>query len=145
MANDDIRERLAVLEQKEDNNNGRIKNHAIRIEKLEGNSDVLVRLATLMEVQTEMDAKQNKQLEKFGETLDNVNSNLSMLNLSHEQLKTDMDSIGSKVKHIEKSQAEEAEKTKVDMKVIWTEVVKKLFYLIPSIVLAAVLIWLGLK
>lgn len=145
MAEENLGERLATIEQKVENNTGRIINQAIRLEKLEGDNAALIRLSTLMEVQTEMNKQQNIQMDKFGVVLESVNSNLSTLNSSHKQLKEDMDNIGSKVKHIEKTQVEEAEKTKVDMKVIWTEIIKKLFYLIPSIVLAAVLIWMGLK
>lgn len=99
---DSVSERLSKLEGKVENNSSRIVNQAIRIEKLEGNNDALIRLSTLMEVQTEMDKQQNEQMSEFGKILNSVNTNLSHLNSSHEQLKADMDDIGKKVQHMEK-------------------------------------------
>jgi hypothetical protein len=43
-------------------------------------------------------------MEKFGDTLDRVNENLTNLNISQQQMKQDMSEIGSRVTDIEKNQ-----------------------------------------
>lgn len=112
-------ERLAVLEQKVETSNKRIDNHTSRIEKLESNNDVLIRLSTLMEVQTEMDKQQNEQMEKFGEVLNSVNSNLTHLNQTSDQLKSNVGVLSGRIESIEKSQ----EDYKIDVPKLFTNIV----------------------
>jgi methyl-accepting chemotaxis protein len=127
-------ERIAVVEES-------VKSLSRRVSENEGNSESLVRLTTLMEIQTEMDKQQNEQMREFGDTLNNVNSNLSLLSSSYEHLKTDMSTIGSRVKSIEDSQ----EDTKLSIPKIGALIVKNSFLIIPSIILAWLLIQMGLK
>lgn len=97
-------ERIAKLEQMVENNTSRIVNHAIRMEKLESNTDVLVRLSTLMEVQTEMNKQQNEQMGRFGNTLDSVDRNLTHLNGTSDQLKSSIGDLGGRISSIEETQ-----------------------------------------
>jgi myosin heavy subunit len=87
-------ERLAVLEQS-------TKGNTRRIEKLETSTEILSELKVLVELQTDMNKEQNIQMRNFETTLNKVNDNLSAINTSQDQLKSDLGSIGGRVKHIE--------------------------------------------
>lgn len=118
MTEEKFGERIAVVEQKVDNNSNRIVNHAIRIEKLEANNDALVRLSTLMEVQTEMNKQQNEQMEKFGGVLDKMNSNLSNLNSTSDQLKNSIGDLSNRMSSIEETQ----DSHKIDIGKLWVKI-----------------------
>ena len=134
-------ERIATLEQIAENNNGRIKNHAIRIERLEGNNDVLTRLGILMEVQTEMNKQQSAQMEKFGETLDSVNTNLSNLNSTSDQLKNSVGDLGSRITSIENTQNSH----KIDVPKLMTKILIGIAMISVGLLSAYLLKVMGLK
>jgi hypothetical protein len=81
-------------------------------------NEALTRLTVLMERQMEdnkerekrqdlRDKKQNQQMDKFSETLVNVNNNLTNLNTNQQQMKQDMNEIGTRVSDIERLQEEQ--------------------------------------
>lgn len=156
VANEDIRERLAVLEEKEDNNNSRIKNQAIRIERLEGDNVLLAKMSTILEYQSEslkqqkeefstMRKEHNQQMKEFGNVMTEVNTNLSNLNTKYEQMEANMESLGDEMKGMKKVQKEEADKTKISTGELLTKMLIAILMVIPTAVCTWLLIKMGLK
>jgi len=98
LAQDEIYGRVRFLETK-------VEDHDKKLNAQAEKNETLTRLATLMELQMEeakekerrqeiRDDKQNKSMEKFGETLVKVNENLTSLNNKQE-------SLGNRVAEIE--------------------------------------------
>lgn len=90
MSEEKYGERIAIVEQK-------VVNHENRLEKLESSNETLIKLATLVEMQTEMNKDQNATLEK-------INDNLSHLNNTSEQLRSSVGDLGSRISSIEATQ-----------------------------------------
>lgn len=100
---EDLNERVAKLEI-------RVDTHERSILAQTDKNESLAKLATLMELQILANDKQNIQLEKFGETLNRVDDNLSSMNVTQQQLQREVVQIGSRVEVIEKK----ADENKVD-------------------------------
>jgi chromosome segregation ATPase len=92
LVQDDLNGRVRVLETK-------VEDHDKKLNAQSEKNETLTRLATLMELQMEeakekerrqeiRDDKQNKSMERFGETLLKVNENLTSLNNKQESLGT---------------------------------------------------------
>lgn len=112
----DLEVKIAKLEE-------RIIGHENRIKNLEEDSDILPRLATLMEVMTENQKTQQLQISEQHETLVEINTNLSGMN-------KELKDLSGRVSKVEESQ---------DNGFDWNDVVKKI---IPSILGGLILAWL---
>lgn len=130
----ELGERLATLEQLIKSHDARLQNKFRRIEKIEGNNETLIRLAALAEMQNETSREQS-------ETLSKINENLTSLNLTSNQLQSDIVNIGSRVEDIEKSNQE----TFINIPGLLTKIVIGIFMLIPTVILSWFLINAGLK
>jgi hypothetical protein len=117
-------QRLAVLEQ-------RVEEHGIKLAKQEDKNESQIELNTLLKLQIETSKEHSKQMEKFGDTLDRVNDNLTGLN-------TGMQDLNSRVTEIENNQDEK----KIDLGQLAKNTI---LYLIPALLLAWLLIELNLK
>lgn len=124
MSIESIYERLGRVEEK-------ATNHDNRIENLEGKNDVLVRLATLMETQVEVNKEQQNQIKEQHQTLVKINENLTTLN-------SGMQDLNNRVTEIEDNQ----ESKKIDLGQLAKSTI---LYIIPSLLLTWLLIELGLK
>lgn len=133
MESDRTTERIATLEEK-------TNSHSIRIERIENNNKLLHEMKVLLELQTEMNKEQNKQMKSFEETLSNVNSNLTRLNTTSDQLKIDLGSIGDRVNEIEQIN----EKGKISVNELTVKIFIALAMIIPTAITAWVLMKLGL-
>lgn len=122
MANE-LGERVAKLEQASKGNSSRIK-------RLETESEALIRLTTLVELQTEVNRENSSQMRQFGVILDKVNSNLSNLNSASEQMKNEVVHVSERVEKIEQNN----ESQKVDIPQLMVKIVIGLFMLIPYLV-----------
>lgn len=100
---EELNERVAKLE-------GRVDNHERSIQSQIDKNESLIKLTAIMELQTKSNEKQNVQLEKFGETLNRVDINLTNLNNSQQQLQKEVVAIGSRVEVIE----QKADENKLD-------------------------------
>ena len=144
-AQDGIRERVAKIE-------AIVNDHERRLIDQNVKNETLVKLATLMEVQVNeskekerrqeiRDEKQSVQMEKFGDTLQLVNRNLSDLNKTQQQIKDDMDGVSGRVTDIESTISAQ----KIDP----ISVLKKIFAYVATavggIIIAWIYITLGLK
>lgn len=131
---ENINERVAKLEEK-------VESHERSIIAQADKNESLAKLTTLMELQSKANEKQNAQLEKFGETLIQVNLNLTNINNSQQQLQKEVIQIGNRVEVIE----QKSDENKLDpSKVIW-KIVGWVVGAIGAIILAYVLFKLGLK
>ena len=90
---------------------GEARDNRRRIEQLEKNNEALRHLEKMVEIQIITNENQSKQMESFSKTLVNVNNNLTELNYSHQALRTDVNKMGDRVKHVE----EHNEKTKISI------------------------------
>lgn len=95
MENDKIIEKLAVTETE-------LKSLQKRTERLEGNNELLFRLTVVSEQQQDMNKMQQRQLDSTYETLNNINVNLTKLNMTQDELRKDVKSIGNRVDEVEK-------------------------------------------
>jgi len=136
--NGELGERIAKLEEG-------FKSHSQRINKLESESETLIELKTIVKMTTALQERihneHSSQMNKFEATLNKVNDNLTVLNRSQEKLQSDLVSIGNRVEHIEVSN----EDSKINIPSLITKIVVGLFMLIPSVVLAWILIHFNLK
>lgn len=136
--NGELGERIAKLEEG-------FKSHSQRINKLESESEALIELKTIVKMTTALQERihneHSSQMNKFEATLNKVNDNLTVLNRSQEKLQSDLVSIGNRVEHIEVSN----EDSKINIPSLITKIVVGLFMLIPSVVLAWILIHFNLK
>lgn len=137
MINEKLGERLASVETE-------LKNQNHRVSKLEGNNELLYRLTVVSEQQQEMNKNQQKQLDKMDETFNNININLTKLNMSQDELQDDVKNIGRRVDSIEEDLINETNKDNISI----SETIKKYLHwwlLIPLTIIGAFIMkWLGL-
>ena len=135
--NGKLGERLASVETE-------LKNQNHRVSKLEGNNELLYRLTVVSEQQQEMNKNQQKQLDKMDETFNNININLTKLNMSQDELQDDVRNIGRRVDSIEEDLINETNKDNISI----SETIKKYLHwwlLIPLTIIGAFIMkWLGL-
>lgn len=121
MGNEVLQERLGKIETT-------LKGHERRLQIQESKNDSLTQLKTLVEIQTETNKEQNKQMEKFSETLSRINENLTHLNTNQQQSRTDMGKLTERVTEIENTLNE----SKIDPLKIATNV---LFTVITGVII----------
>lgn len=127
--NEKLGERLASVETE-------LKNQDNRVSKLEGNNELLYRLTVVSEQQQEMNKNQQIQLNKMDETFNNININLTKLNMSQDELQDDVKNIGKRVDGIEEDLKIETDKGKLS----FNEILSKYFMwliLLPTVILGA--------
>lgn len=129
-------ERLASVEVE-------MKNHEKRISKLEGNHELLQRLTVVSEQQQEMNKYQQIQLNRMDKTFNNININLTKLNMSQVELQDDVKGIGKRVDSIEEDLKYESAKDNLSI----SDTIKQYLHwwiLIPLTIIGAEIIkWLG--
>ncbi|MFJ7373787.1 hypothetical protein ACIQV0_10430 [Lysinibacillus capsici] len=108
MNNEKIGERLASVETE-------LKNQNHRVSKLEENNELLYRLTVVSEQQQEMNKNQQVQLNKMDETFNNININLTKLNMSQDELQDDVKNIGRRVDGIEEDLKKESDKDNISI------------------------------
>ena len=118
----------------------RIDNLEKKVDKLEGNNELLYRLAVVSEAQQIMNEKQSVQLEQMNETFKMVNQNLSNLNTSQEVLQKSVDKIGERVDTIEHDLEEEKGKDRISISELLKKWAKFILFGIPSAILLAYLL-----
>jgi len=137
LINEKLGERLASVETE-------LKNQNHRVSKIEGNNELLYRLTVVSEQQQEMNKNQQKQLDKMDETFNNININLTKLNMSQDELQDDVKNIGRRVDSIEEDLINETNKDNISI----SETIKKYLHwwlLIPLTIIGAFIMkWLGL-
>jgi len=137
LINEKLGERLASVETE-------LKNQNHRVSKIEGNNELLYRLTVVSEQQQEMNKNQQKQLDKMDETFNNININLTKLNMSQDELQDDVRNIGRRVDSIEEDLINETNKDNISI----SETIKKYLHwwlLIPLTIIGAFIMkWLGL-
>lgn len=137
LENEKLGERLASVETE-------LKNQKHRVSKLEGNNELLYRLTVVSEQQQEMNKHQQIQLNKMDETFNNININLTKLNMSQDELQDDVKNIGRRVDSIEEDLKNESEKDNISI----SEFIKKYIHwwiLLPLTIIGAYIMkWLGL-
>lgn len=100
MVTEDLYQKVAKIETK-------IEEHNRKLIAQEEKNDTLTKLTLLIEQQQEINKDHARQMEKFDNTLDRVNENLTQLNLSQKQMQQDMNQIGERVSSIETKQEEQ--------------------------------------
>lgn len=133
-AESNTRERLAETRET-------VKSHSRRIRRLEDDNDMLARLVVVVEMQDARNAKQDEQLDRVGQTLSNIDDNLTHLNSTSGQLKQDIGELGSRINSIEDSQ----KNYQIDIPALLVKLMIGIVMVIPAIILAWLLIKLGLK
>jgi chromosome segregation ATPase len=136
-----VNERITKLETK-------VEEHTKLLDKQQDRNEILIEMKTLLQMQTDVNAEQNKQMREFGTTLNNVNDNLTNLNISQQQfktdmneIKTDMNEIGSRVEEIEKK----ADEHKIDPVKVFLKILGFIGTIVGGAIAAYVYIKLGLK
>jgi len=129
MQNEKLGERLASVEVE-------IKNQENRISKLEGNHELLYRLTLVSEQQQEMNKHQQIQLNRMDKTFNNINMNLTKLNMTQDELQEDVKGIGKRVDSIEDDLKLESAKDSISI----SDMIKQYLHwwvLIPTIIIGA--------
>jgi chromosome segregation ATPase len=75
----DLYQKVAKLETK-------VEEHSKLLQKQQEKNDIQTELNTLLKLQIEANKEQNKTMEKFGETLNRIDTNLTHLNSKQELL-----------------------------------------------------------
>jgi TolA-binding protein len=125
---EELYQKVAVLE-------NTVDKHSKLLDKQQERNDVQTELNTLTKVFIEESKETRKQLQKFSETIDRVNENLTHLNISHQQMKQDMNEIGSRVSDIEKGQ----EESKIDPNALFKSILSYVMTGIGSIAIALII------
>ena len=141
LENGKLGERLATAEA-EIKNQG--KEFHTRITKLEGNNELLYRLTVVSEQQQEMNKSQQIQLNKMDETFNNININLTKLNMSQDELQGDVQSIGRRVDSIEDDLKLESAKDSLSISDTIKQYLHWWIFIPATVVGALILKWLGL-
>jgi hypothetical protein len=118
----------------------RVDEHEKKLNNQLEKNDTLIELKTLVSIQVEESKKRDIQMEKFSDTLDRVNDNLTNLNISHNQMKQDMSEIGNRVNDIEKYQ----EESKIDPLQLFKNLIGYVFSIVGGIIVAILYMKLGL-
>lgn len=100
MGNEDLNERMTRVETIQEEHKKLLNS---QIEKNES----LIEIKTLLARQIEDSRKRDDQMDKFELTLTKVNDNLTNLNHSQQQMKSDMGQISTRVSDIERNQVEQ--------------------------------------
>ncbi|KOY83009.1 hypothetical protein ADM90_06780 [Lysinibacillus macroides] len=132
MQNEKFGERLASVEVE-------IKNQKSRISKLEGNNELLHRLTVVSEQQQEMNKHQQIQLNSLDKTFNNININLTKLNMSQVELQEDVKEIGKRVDGIEEDLEQETAKGSLSI----GDMIKQYLHwwiLLPTVIIGALLL-----
>ncbi|EON72822.1 hypothetical protein [Lysinibacillus sphaericus] len=137
MQNDKLGERLASVEVE-------IKNQDSRISKLEGNHELLYRLTVVSEQQQEMNKHQQIQLNRMDKTFNNININLTKLNMSQVELQDDVKGIGKRVDSIEEDLKYESAKDSLSISDTIKQYLHWWIFIPATVVGALILKWLGL-
>ncbi len=137
LQNDKLGERLASVEVE-------IKNQDSRISKLEGNHELLYRLTVVSEQQQEMNKHQQIQLNRMDKTFNNININLTKLNMSQVELQDDVKGIGKRVDSIEEDLKYESAKDSLSISDTIKQYLHWWIFIPVTVVGALILKWLGL-
>ncbi|MGN4125845.1 hypothetical protein ACMGD3_12660 [Lysinibacillus sphaericus] len=137
LQNDKLGERLASVEVE-------IKNQDSRISKLEGNHELLYRLTVVSEQQQEMNKHQQIQLNRMDKTFNNININLTKLNMSQVELQDDVKGIGKRVDSIEEDLKYESAKDSLSISDTIKQYLHWWIFIPATVVGALILKWLGL-
>lgn len=122
-------ERVAKLEQLTDGN-------ASRIKRLETESEALIRLTTLVELQTDVNRENVQQMKDFSLVLNKINNNLTDLNHESMLTKDKVSEVSTRVQQIENTQ----QSYKIDVPKLITRILIGCAMIIPSLILAYLLI-----
>ncbi|AZV43748.1 hypothetical protein BAOM_3139 [Peribacillus asahii] len=128
---EDLNGRLSKLEAK-------VENHSKQLDIQATKNDLQVEMNTLLKMQIESNEKQNVQMEKFAETLDRVDENLTNLNVSQQRLQSEVIQIGNRVEDIEKK----ADESKIDFAKLFKHI---LWTGLPTLIVAYLLYKFGIK
>lgn len=135
-----VGERLASVETE-------LKNQDNRVSKLEGNNELLYRLTVVSEQQQEMnknqqiqlnkmDENQQIQVNKMNETFNNININLTKLNMSQDELQNNVKTIGKRVDGIEEDLKVESDKGSIKFNEILSKYLMW-WILLPTLIIGA--------
>lgn len=142
MENVKIVEKLATVEAKLDSYG---KEFHSRLSKVEDDRELLLRLTVLQEQQQLMNKQHEEQREKMAETFNNINLNLTKLNMSQEDMRDDVKGLVSRVDDMEEDIRKEANKGKIALNDILIKYVTW-WVLLPTVIIGTwILFKLGLK
>lgn len=132
MENEKTRERLASIETE-------LKNQGKKLTNLEKDKELLYRLTIVSEQQQEMNKHQQIQLNRMDKTFNNINMNLTKLNMSQVELQEDVKVIGKRVDSIEDDLKQESAKDNISI----SNMIKQYLHwwiLIPTIIIGALIL-----
>lgn len=132
MENEKTRERLASIETE-------LKNQGKKLTNLEKDKELLYRLTIVSEQQQEMNKHQQIQLNRMDKTFNNINMNLTKLNMSQIELQEDVKVIGKRVDSIEDDLKQESAKDNISI----SNMIKQYLHwwiLIPTIIIGALIL-----
>lgn len=132
MENEKTRERLASIETE-------LKNQGKKLSNLEKDKELLYRLTIVSEQQQEMNKHQQIQLNRMDKTFNNINMNLTKLNMSQVELQEDVKVIGKRVDSIEDDLKQESAKDNISI----SNMIKQYLHwwiLIPTIIIGALIL-----
>lgn len=111
---------------------------------MEKDKELLYRLTVVSEQQQEMNKNQQIQLNKMDETFNNININLTKLNISQDELQSNVKSIGKRVDGIEEDLKVESDKGSIKFNEILSKYLMW-WIMIPTVIIGAwILFKLGL-
>jgi len=132
LENEKTRERLASIETE-------LKNQGKKLTNLEKDKELLYRLTIVSEQQQEMNKHQQIQLNRMDKTFNNINMNLTKLNMSQVELQEDVKVIGKRVDSIEDDLKQESAKDNISI----SNMIKQYLHwwiLIPTIIIGALIL-----
>ncbi|MEQ6355288.1 hypothetical protein ABNX05_11720 [Lysinibacillus sp. M3] len=137
MENEKTGERLASVETELKNQNSRLTN-------MEKDKELLYRMTVVSEQQQKMNENQQIQLNKMDETFNNININLTKLNMSQDELQNNVKTIGKRVDGIEEDLKVESDKGSIKFNEIFSRYLMW-WIMIPTLIIGAlILLILGL-
>ena len=142
MENVKIVEKLATVEAKLDSYG---KEFHTRLSKVEDDRELLLRLTVLQEQQQLMNKQHQEQREKMTETFNNINLNLTKLNMSQEDMRDDVKGLINRVDDMEEDMRKEANKGKIALNDILIKYVTWWILIPTGIIGTWILVKLGLK
>jgi len=132
LENEKTRERLASIETE-------LKNQGKKLTNLEKDKELLYRLTIVSEQQQEMNKHQQIQLNRMDKTFNNINMNLTKLNMSQVELQEDVKVIGKRVDSIEDDLKQESARDNISI----SDMIKQYLHwwiLIPTIIIGALIL-----
>lgn len=127
MVTEDLYERITRVETI-------VSEHSRKLDAQVEKNDTLTKLATIMEMQVEVNKEQSIQMKKFDITLNKVNTNLDGLNKNLETLDT----------RVGKLESNDNER-KIDVPSLMTKIVVGIFMTIPTLITMWLALQFGLK